>query len=62
MEDRIKNVDITLPLHYIFDHCNDWEAFCDEIGLNPWIFNEGLAEKTDTKTIKYEILVKHGVL
>ena len=60
---------IELSLSYIFEQCDDWNKFCEEMGLNPWIFNEGLATETDSAngypdslTITLDQARKHGIL
>ena len=53
---------IEIPLGMAFDRCNDWDSFCDDVGLNPWIFNEGLASKDDTESFPLSLLKKYEIL
>lgn len=53
---------ISFPLGYLLEHVNDWDSFCADIGLNPWVLNEGLALSSDTHPVSVAMLKKHGVL
>lgn len=37
---------------YIMDHC-DWDRACEVMGWNPWMLNEGLADRDDTIEISF---------
>ena len=52
---------IELPLGFLADGCDDWNALCNELGLNPWIFNEGLATRDDLQSITLGQCRKHCV-
>lgn len=60
--DEWADVTAHFPLGYLFDNVPDWDEFCADVGLNPWLFNEGLALKTDTHGVKISVLRKHGIL
>ena len=60
--DRFDEQEISVPLGYLLNHVNDWAVFCMDIGLNPWLLNEGLAMSEDTHDVKIWILRKHGIL
>lgn len=53
---------IDLPLGWMLEQCRDWDALCADIGLNPWLLNEGLASGEDTHPITIEMAKKHGLL
>ena len=58
---------VELSLSYIFERCSDWNEFCNEMGLNPWIFNEGLVKEADsanaeTLTITLDQARRHDIL
>jgi len=52
---------IELPIGWMLDQCNDWDALCDDLGLNPWLLNEGLAMAEDTHPITIGQAKKHGL-
>ena len=60
--DRWDAVEAELPLGYLLEHVSDWDDFCDEVGLNPWLLNEGRALSTDTHPVRMSVLRKHGIL
>lgn len=53
---------IELPLGWMLEQCKDWDNLCVELGLNPWLLNEGRAQGKDTHTITIEQAKKHGLL
>ena len=55
-------MEITLTFSEALHSCNDWDEFCDDLGLNPWCLNEGLASDDDTITITKEQAVNHGII
>jgi hypothetical protein len=59
---RFDKIEVELPLGYLLDNCNDWDDFCNDTGLNPWLMNEGIAVSTDTHPVEIGILRKHGIL
>lgn len=61
-EKRYDDLDASLPLGYLLDKCSDWDKFCEETGLNPWLLNEGIADSEDTHHVKIGILRKYGIL
>lgn len=52
---------IQLPLKWMMDNCYNWDELCNELGLNPWMFNEGLAGDDDTHEITIEQARRHGL-
>ena len=48
-----------LTLDYIIGHCDDWEAFCDDLGFSVWAVNEGGGDCEVDLT--GEQMVKHGI-
>jgi|TARA_Y100000310_G_scaffold123587_1_gene122338 hypothetical protein len=46
----------------MLDNCYDWDDLCDELGLNPWLINEGLASSDDEYELDYDVAVKHGIV
>jgi hypothetical protein len=61
MNDKYDEIEVELPLGYLLDKCNDWDDFCEDTGLNPWLLNEGIADSVDTHPVKIGLLRKHGV-
>lgn len=61
-EHRDGEVTVNIPLGEALDRCNDWDAFCREVGLNPWCLNEGLASKDDPVSVSVATARKHGIL
>ena len=53
---------INLTFRYILDHCNNWDDFCSDVGLNPWIVVEGLASDSDTYSILLSLAKRHGII
>lgn len=53
---------IELPIGYLLNNVRDWDAFCAETGLNPWVLKEGLAVSEDNYSVSIEVLKKHGIL
>ena len=53
---------ITLTIQEAFDKCYDIDDLCNDIGLNPWCINEGLAYSSDEISIDIEVAIKHGLL
>lgn len=41
--------------------CWDWDAVCDEIGLNPWAINEGLIDGDHVLTITLDQAKRFGL-
>lgn len=56
-----EKIEIELPLGYMLDRCSDFDALCAELGLNPWLLNEGLANSADTHPITVAQCKRHGV-
>lgn len=61
-KNRFDEIEVALPLGYLLDQCSDWDKFCVETGLNPWVLNEGIASSEDTHYVKIGILRKYGIL
>lgn len=61
-EDRFSNETITLPLAYIMDNCRDWVEFCEDLGLDSWMFAEGKADDSTAQTITIAQARKYGLL
>ena len=55
-------MEVTLTFREMMDNCNDWDALCEDVGLNPWCMNEGLASDEDTYTLTMEQAKKHGII
>lgn len=53
---------IELPLGWMLEQCNSWEGLCEDLELNPWILNEGIADGEDMQTITIGQAKKHGLL
>ncbi len=53
---------IELPLGFMLEQCNDWDDLCDELGLNPWLLNEGIADSNETHPITINQAKRHGLL
>lgn len=53
---------ISLPLGWMKQMCNDWDKLCDDLGLNPWLLNEGLALGEDKHPITISQATRHGLL
>ena len=53
---------IELPLGWMLEQCNDWDNLCAELGLNPWLLNEGIADGEDKHPITISQAKKHGLL
>lgn len=53
---------IELPLGWMLEQCNDWDNLCDDIGINPWLLNEGIAEGKDMYPLTIAQAKKHGLL
>ena len=53
---------ISLPLGWMLHQCYDWDKLCDELGLNPWLLNEGRALGEDKHPITIAQAQKHGLL
>jgi hypothetical protein len=62
VDDRYDEIEAKLPLGYLFGKCNDWDDFCKDTGLNPWLLNEGIADSRETHPVKIATLRKHGIL
>lgn len=54
--------EINLSFNFIMNRTDNWYEFCQEVGLNPWILNEGLASGEDVYTAKVSVFKKHGIL
>jgi len=39
-----------------------WDEVCEDLGLNPWCLNEGLANDDDEISIDVEIAQKYGII
>lgn len=52
----------TFTFGYLMRSVPNWDAFCDDVGLDPWCVNEGKADSSDTFSAPLSILRKHGVL
>lgn len=59
---RYDNQTIHLPLGWMLEQCCDWYALCDDVGLNPWLMSEGIADGDDTHQITIAQAKKHGLL
>jgi len=46
----------------LMDKCYDWNKACDIIGINPWILNEGRADRDETINITIEEAKAVGVI
>ena len=53
---------ITLTLGYVSNRSWNWDGFCDEVGLNPWCMNEGLADKDTEISVKLSVAKKFGLI
>lgn len=53
---------ITMTFREMLDKSNNWDDFCTDVGLNPWLLNEGLAEGSEEYTLDLEIAKKHGLV
>jgi len=53
---------INFTFRYIMDHCNNWDDFCSDAGLNPWLLNEGLAMSSDTYEVPLSLAKLHGII
>lgn len=62
MNDKYDEIEVRLPLGYLLDKCDDWDDFCEDTGLNPWLLNEGIADPTDMHPVEIGLLRKHGIL
>lgn len=62
MNDEYENEMIEMPIGYISDRVSDWNAFCDDTGLNPWCMNEGLVSSETKIPFEISVLKKHGIL
>lgn len=57
-----EEVTIDMPLGYLLSSVSNWEEFCDEVGLEPYLLNEGRASENDTWPVSVAVLEKYGVL
>lgn len=62
MTDAYDEIKVALPLGYLLYNCPDWDEFCRDVGLNPWLMAEGLASATDTHPVEIRLLRKYGIL
>jgi len=54
---------LKITFNELHNRCGDvWDELCDELGLNPWLLNEGLADGEDTIMIEEEVAKKYGVI
>lgn len=53
---------IELPLGYMMEQCDDWDAMCEEIGINPWILSEGIANHEDRHPVTIGQAKRHGII
>ena len=44
------------------DRARDFNELCNELGLNPWCMNEGLATGDEVYTLSEETAKRHGLL
>jgi hypothetical protein len=53
---------ILMTAQEMLHKANDWDALCEEIGLNPWCINEGLVSDDEEFSISEEIARKQGLI
>ena len=59
---RYDDICVYVPIGFLLDAGDNWDAFCNDAGLNPCVLNEGREEAEDTYPVKIKILRKHGIL
>ena len=52
----------TFTIGYLKNSVQDWEGFCHETGLDPWVLAEGKATEHDPYPVAVSILKKYGIL
>lgn len=69
--DRIQRLDgieakeeekATFTFQYLMNNVSNWDAFCNDVGLDPWCVNEGKADSSDTLSVPLSVLMRHGIL
>lgn len=53
---------VTVTIGELFDRAGDVDSACEELGLNPWCLNEGLADSSDEISLTEEQARKFGFL
>ena len=53
---------ITLTYSEALQKCDNWNALCKRIGLNPWCISEGLVDRDAELEIDYEIAKDYGII
>lgn len=59
---KVGDTIIYLSIGLMFDKAYDVVKLCNEIGLNPWCLNEGLAIKETIYPIQISIAKKYGII
>jgi len=53
---------VTFEFGYISDNVCCWDDFCNEVGLNPWLLNEGRAGSSDEYRMTVTVAKKYGLI
>lgn len=53
---------IDYPFSVMLEFSNNWDDLCDELGLNPYLLNEGIADESDKHPVPLSIAKKYGLL
>lgn len=61
-DEKTEDPTASFTFGYLLKNVSDWDKFCDEMGLNPYLLREGLADSEDTCEVPISVLKKYGVL
>lgn len=54
---------VVISIQEALDRCwFVWDELCDEIGLNPWCLNEGLADGDDEISLNEDTAKRYGLI
>jgi len=53
---------IEITICEMLERSNNWNALCDEIGLNPWCLNEGLANGDEIYHLDRDVAERYGII
>ena len=53
---------IVMTIREMNNKAFDFNALCDDIGLNPWCMNEGTATGNEEYSLSEELARKHGLV